>query len=130
MSKHTKGPWIIKKNIIYGNDGMESIACVLDSAWPHGLMPDPKANAKRIVSCVNALEGLSDDALDGGWNFKSMSKYCKDIESQRDELLEALELLIDDLALRAKLRNDDCLDVSDGRLIKAQEAIAKAKGEV
>jgi len=49
--------------------------------------------------------------------------------SQRDELLEALELLIDDLALRAKLRGDDCLDVSDGRLYKAQKAIAKAKGE-
>jgi len=49
--------------------------------------------------------------------------------SQRDELLEALELLIDDLALRAKLRGDDCLDISDGRLYKAQKAIAKAKGE-
>jgi|688.fasta_scaffold1401594_2 hypothetical protein len=45
------------------------------------------------------------------------------------DLLEALELLIDDLALRAKLRGDDCLDVSDGRLYKAQKAIAKAKGE-
>ena len=45
------------------------------------------------------------------------------------ELLEALELLIDDLALRAKLKGDDCLDVSDGILIKAQDAIAKAKGE-
>ena len=45
------------------------------------------------------------------------------------ELLEALELLIDDLALRAQLKGDDCLDVSDGILIKAQDAIAKAKGE-
>jgi len=51
------------------------------------------------------------------------------LRQQRDELLEALELLIDDLALRAKLRGDDCLDVSDGRLYKAQKAIAKAKGE-
>lgn len=45
------------------------------------------------------------------------------------DLLEALELLIDDLRLRAKLRGDDCLDVSNGRLYKAQKAIAKAKGE-
>lgn len=51
------------------------------------------------------------------------------LKAQRDELLEALELMIDDLALRAKLKGDDCLDVSDGILIKAQEAIAKAKGE-
>jgi hypothetical protein len=37
--------------------------------------------------------------------------------------------MISDLVLRAKLRGDDCLDVSDGRLYKAQKAIAKAKGE-
>lgn len=91
MSKHTQGPWVIKRDMIYGNDGRVSIACVLDIAWPHGLRPDSKANAQRIVKCVNALDGLSDDALDGGWNFKSISKYCKDIESQRDELLEFTE---------------------------------------
>ena len=46
------------------------------------------------------------------------------------ELLESLELLIEDLALRAKIRGDRCLDVSDGRLIKAQKAILKAKGDL
>ena len=51
------------------------------------------------------------------------------LKAQRDELLEALELLIDDLALRARLKGEKCLDISDGRLFKAQKAIAKAKGE-
>jgi len=58
-----------------------------------------------------------------------LEKENEALRQQRDELLEALELLIDDLALRAKLRGDDCLDVSDGRLYKAQKAIAKAKGK-
>lgn len=49
------------------------------------------------------------------------------LKNLRDELSEALELLIDDLRLRAKLRGDDCLDVSDGRLYNAQKAIAKAR---
>ena len=123
MSKHTKGPWVSKKDMIYGNDGMESIACVLDGAWPHGLRPDAKANAQRIVSCVNALEGLSDDALDGGWNFKSMSKYYKDIEGQRDELLEALEEVIKDWKQRP-----ECI-LTATTYTKAITAIAKAKGE-
>ena len=117
MSKYTKTPWVIKKDMIYGNDEMESIACVLDGAWPHGLRPDSEANAKRIVSCVNALDGLSNDALDGGWNFKSMSNYCKNIESQRDALLEACEMMISDA-------------YSMSEAMEAMHlAIAKAKGE-
>ena len=126
MHSYTKGPWVIRDDevgyISQHDDQSFGMFCPLAIVYEND-------NAKRIVSCVNALEGLSNDALDGGWNFKSMSKYCKDIESQRNELLEALELLIDDLALRAKLRGDDCLDVSDSRLIKAQEAILKAKGK-
>jgi hypothetical protein len=59
----------------------------------------------------------------------NLARCYLNLREQRNELLEALELLIDDLALRAKLKGDDCLDVSDGILIKAQEAIAKAKGE-
>ena len=56
-------------------------------------------------------------------------KPIADLIVAAPDLLEALELLIDDLALRARLRRDKCLDVSDGRLYKAQKAIAKARGE-
>lgn len=59
--------------------------------------PDTEANARRLVSCWNALDGLSQDALDGGWNFKDADAYTVRIEKERDslravnaELLEAL----------------------------------------
>lgn len=56
-------------------------------------------------------------------------KPIADLIVAAPDLLKALELLIDDLALRARMRGDECLDVSDGRLIFAQEVIARAKGE-
>jgi len=59
-----------------------------------------EANARRLVSCWNALDGLSQDALDGGWNFKDSDAYTVRIEKERDslravnaELLAALALI-------------------------------------
>jgi len=39
-----------------------------------------KEDSQRIVACVNALDGLAQDSLDGGWNFKEMSAYTKKLE--------------------------------------------------
>ena len=75
----------------------------------------------RAAKCVIALEGLSDDALDGGWNYKDFSAYICRIEIERDELLEALEAIIDSGELP--------LCYSSPLVIKANKAIAKAKGE-
>jgi hypothetical protein len=47
----------------------------------------------RSAKCAIALDGLSDDALDGGWNFKDFSAYVCKIEKERDRLLIALEEL-------------------------------------
>jgi hypothetical protein len=82
-----------------------------------------------MTQSMVTIEGLTDLANDLIIQNAAIRNRLDAAEKQRDELLEALELLIDDLALRAKLRGDDCLDVSDGRLYKAQKAIAKAKGE-
>lgn len=57
-----------------------------------------EANAKRLVNCWNALDGLSDEALDGGWNVRSMSAYAKGLE---ENLRVARGLL-----LAAKVLND------------------------
>lgn len=123
---HTKEPWIIKKDMIYGNEERESVACVLDVRWPYGFRANAEANSKRIVSCVNALQGLSDDALDGGWNFKSMSKYCKDIESERDELFRVLqEAQIITSYAAAEWMTQRAISTDQ----KVKAIIAKAKGE-
>lgn len=49
------------------------------------------ANSRRIVACVNACEGVGDDAMYGGWTAAGMSAYTKNLEQQRDELLSALK---------------------------------------
>lgn len=51
-----------------------------------------EANARRLVACWNACDGLSDEALDGGWNVRSMSAYAKGLENK---LAAARALLAD-----------------------------------
>ncbi|OBV38112.1 hypothetical protein [Janthinobacterium psychrotolerans] len=43
---------------------------------------DHQANAQRLVACWNALDGLSDEHLAGGWNARSMSAYVKGLENK------------------------------------------------
>jgi hypothetical protein len=91
MSKaqHTPEPWIVSKyaGVFQVRDSSDRI--VADAGYGLSTGAD-EANARRIVACVNALEGLNDDALIGGWSFRGSEAYSKGLEQQRDELLEAL----------------------------------------
>jgi hypothetical protein len=67
------------------------------------MTPDPDGTPVAILSwddyiraraCVNALEGLNDYALIGGWSFRGSEAYSKGLEQQRDELLTAAETLL------------------------------------
>ena len=121
MSKHTTGDWFISdwnNEIIVSADGVRT--AIADG--PSRIVRE--ANAKRIVDCVNALEGLSSDALDSGWNFKDMSKHCREIEQQRDELIETLEKIVE------SIKNLWIDEYPDEALDLAVQAIAKAKGEL
>lgn len=50
-------------------------------------------NQIRKAKCVIALEGLSDDALEGGWNFKDFSAYVVNLESKVQSLEYQLKQL-------------------------------------
>lgn len=53
-------------------------------------------NARRIVACVNACEGLPDDTLGRGVILDAMTEQeqlITDLTAQRDQLLAALEKL-------------------------------------
>ena len=41
-----------------------------------------------IVDRVNACAGLSNDAVDGGWNFLEMINYTKSLEAALREIIE------------------------------------------
>jgi hypothetical protein len=53
------------------------------------------AKMQRIVSSVNALDGLPQETLDGGWTGVGMSAYAKKLEGEKAELIKALEALVD-----------------------------------
>lgn len=113
-------------------DDQEPVACGMSfDSKPMKPYEHPFGDPSHIMSVQmsNDLQKASAALMLGDVLLNNMVNEVQRLKAQRDELLEALELLIDDLALRAKLRGDDCLDVSDSRLIKAQEAILKAKGK-
>lgn len=49
-----------------------------------------KANDKRIVLCVNALEGVPTEALEGGWTAQGISTYAKSLERNQNDMVECL----------------------------------------
>lgn len=78
----------------------------------------------RAAKCVIALQSLSDDALEGDWNFKDFSAYVRKLEKDRNELLEALEQMV------STAERVDCWESFPSAPIEvALNAIAKARGE-
>jgi hypothetical protein len=133
MSKHTAGPWVVRGGYsIYANGGKTPVA---DACLDASVAANDEANAKHIVACVNACEGLPDGCLDGGWTALGASQYAKKLEAINTELLEALvkakelleqatEIDFDDMAHIAISSEDEC----DMREL-IESVIAKARGE-
>ncbi|KDC22989.1 hypothetical protein AZ20_4225 [Bordetella bronchiseptica E014] len=69
---------------------------------------------------MNALEGLSQETLDGGWSGKGISAYAKRLEETNAELLAALECLYE----VATIDNDK----DYAAVTNAAAVIAKARG--
>ena len=78
------------ETIIRGMGGRACVAVAIDFGANNPGMRE--ANAQRLVSCWNALDGLSDDHLAGGWNARDMSAYAKGLE---EKLRVARTLLLD-----------------------------------
>lgn len=88
------------ETVIRGMGGHACIAVALDFGAKN---PDwREANAKRIVACWNALDGLHDDALGGGWTAAGMNAYAKDLEG-KVRTLRAMLLVIKVLSDRDEI---------------------------
>lgn len=68
------------ETVIRGMDGRAGVAVTIDFGANNPGMRE--ANAQRLVACWNALDGLSDDHLAGGWNVRGMSSYAKGLEEK------------------------------------------------
>lgn len=86
MSNHTKEHWLCDKRTVYAlnKNGFDIFSAVVQDCRTSN--SEMEENARRIVACVNACEGIETDELNA---YRVMSaKEYREIERQRDELLK------------------------------------------
>ena len=110
MTTHTPEPWAIQSHGT--QEGLHGIIAPNYTKW--FVAEDcKKADARRIVSCVNELAGKPEG-------------YVRQLEQQRDELLIERNAL-----QRICARRADCLEAIGLHAdCTIDEAIAKAQGEL
>ena len=104
MSAHTKGPWRLGRltNISDYETVRETVGphqvCVDNEFGPYVLAEcnmnfpdDALANARRIVACVNACEGLETGFLESGSLIRGVGLYVE----QNNELLDICRNVIE-----------------------------------
>lgn len=102
MSEHTKGPWAVnftKFSEVRAENGAVIAHCVKLTS-----LTNLEANARRIVACVNACEGISTEHLENSLPIVELvgrhSEALREIEAlkaERAELAGALNALVDDI---------------------------------
>ena len=99
MTEHTPEPWRIGTPPPNGEQtiGNEKGLMVAVATTGHGV--SSKANARRIVACVNACAGMTNEQIDNVCmisgsllnRFGEQMAYLGQVEKQRDDLLAALK---------------------------------------
>jgi hypothetical protein len=128
MSEHTKGPWRVEEGIhqfckepghaIKGNntEGVNIIAFL----WTRHVEVEQEANARRIVACVNACEGIPTEALECQAKKEITAKLIEQNRELRDSLIELSNWMRDHTGPR-----DGTMEM----LIKAMEVVGNASQE-
>jgi hypothetical protein len=90
MSEHTKEPWF--------TDGIDIMARTGEMSHAHVAQVNHNdEDARRIVACVNACEGIGTEFLEK-YSVKEAGGLRRvDLIEQRDQLLAALEQLCDSI---------------------------------
>lgn len=131
-AQHTQGRLIVRGGYsIYAADGKTPVAdaCLINSVAVHD-----EANARRLVACWNACDGVPTAdleqyaSLDGCDNETvARLKFIIGLTRQRDELLAALEKAERKLSAYVGVCTGD-KELTDAVLPMARAAIAKVKG--
>lgn len=127
MSKHTKEPWNGKPlNVCFVEFEKLGIAVTI----PQYSDEEAKANARRIVACVNACKGLDTEGLERNGLVSAVGYELIGLTKQRDELLAAANAVMEWWEEHQYDCDGDCNRYSDDPefVVLAREAIAKAKG--
>ena len=88
MSEHTKGPWAVnytKFSEVRAENGAVIARCVMLTS-----LTNLEANARRIVACVNACEGISTEHLINNLPIRELvarhNEALREIEALKDEI--------------------------------------------
>jgi hypothetical protein len=75
--KHTKEPWVAEKTLQGRNSSISNRQgkTIAISYQNENIDGDDLANAKRIVACVNACEGITNEALEEGLIEEALVAY-------------------------------------------------------
>ena len=88
MSGHTNGPWVVnytKFSEVRAENGAVIARCVKLTS-----LTNLEANARRIVACVNACEGVSTKHLENNLPIRELvtryNEALREIEAMKDEI--------------------------------------------
>lgn len=134
MSEHTKGPWAVnftKFSEVRAENGAVIARCVKLAS-----LTNLEANARRIVACVNACEGVSTKHLENNLPIRELvtryNEALREIEAlktARTELANALGELADEVADRFDLDSPSTNPPIKHAVSSARIAITKAAEE-
>ena len=131
-AQHTPGRLVVRGGYsIYTTDGTP----VADTCLTASIPDNDEANARRLVACWNACEGIDTEYLEGD---DSLPHYARRLMAQRDELLAALRMVMacaGDISAAPDGLLEMALDDGDeetrrqaNAFLVARAAIAKAEG--
>lgn len=103
-TQHTTGPICTDEKdhdhpfqniLLLGEHGRRIATIWIDDAPVHDFNAEQAANARRLVACWNACEGISTENLEDNLPVKYLATHYNAVLAQRDRLLAALEELCD-----------------------------------
>lgn len=128
--KFTKGPWRIGAPPPNGEQTIGTNQGLMVAVATTGSGIQTRANARRIVACVNALEHISTEDLESG-RMQNLGVRLANAEKQRDELIRAIECAFREGFSASSTYNDILVNDVNEEWEKsdARAAILKATGE-
>lgn len=125
-TEHTAGPWEVV--MTPGNSRPRVVASLYVVAECEPAGGGDHANARRIVACVNACEGIADpqEMRAAHLALPGVARNAAELLAQRDELLAALRSL-DEMVQEWAEENGHSELVNAPEMLAARTAIAKAE---
>lgn len=129
-TEHTQGRLIVKGGYSIYADGDKTP--VADTCMTNSMPENDEGNARRLVACWNACEGLPTEKLEISPIFDvamEAKRHLESVEKQRDELLKALKMVSRTLDEHEKglMGNQFTYEYKEWSLA-VRAAIAKAEG--